>query len=169
MVTKNRSEFGCTPVPVARGPGAGQAAPAQATVSAPTACKEEGGGETRSAMPESDREATAHIVAHVLGRPSTVDMRVPLSTPIHEMLSALFTRIEFTLQRVVFCHRALPLPSTITCVSLAADLERPLRDYGFGRGAGSDHIHVVLELGCDPLQRPTHFRYDATEWMKEIP
>ena len=94
---------------------------------------------------------------------------MPLSTPIQEMLSQLFLRIEFPLQRVVFRQRALPLASTTLCVSRGADLARPLREYGFGRGAGSDQIYAVLEMGRDPLQAPTPFRYDADEWMEGIP
>ena len=116
-------------------------------------------------MPEA---ASAHIVAHVLGR-SDVDLRLSLSTPIDELLAALFLRIEFPMKQVKFCHRALPLVSTAMCVPDAADLQRPLRDYGFGRGAGSDHLHVTLELGGDPRQPPTPFRYDEEEWAREIP
>ena len=114
-------------------------------------------------------DPSAHIVAHLLGRPSAIEMRKPLSTPIHEMLSLLFVQVGVPLKKVVFCHRALPLESSTMRVPLAADTHRPLRDYGFGRGAGPDHLHVVLELGHDPRQPPTQFLYDANEWMRDIP
>lgn len=109
-----------------------------------------------------------HMVVHVLGRPP-FEMQMPLSTPIHEMLTALFLRINFPLQRVIFDHRALPLAGSTMSVPCSADLERPLAQYGFARGAGPDHLHVLLQLGHDPRQTPERFSYDHNTWFGADP
>ena len=117
---------------------------------------------------ESSEGDDVHIVVHLLGHPSQVEMRLSRSTVISEMLNHLYIKIGFgpSLKRVLFCRRALPVESSAMRLPMAADLQRPLHEYGFGQSREPDHIHVVLELGHDPQRPPDVFRYVAADWFR---
>ena len=43
--------------------------------------------------------------------------------------------------------------------------QRSLSEYGFGLSNGADNIHVICDLGGDPCQSPSTFRYVEAEWL----
>ena len=47
--------------------------------------------------------------------------------------------------------------------------QRSLSEYGFGLSDGVDNIHVICDLGGDPSQPPSTFRYVEAEWLGPRP